>query len=245
MKRLLSVLMVLFLYAPVSQAQNFMTYEGEKVNEIDANGKKVGIWKLFNPGAEALVIGKVYDNTRLDGAAYFYRGKLFAKQYNDSVFDIAEKGELVRVQIHHLEEYLDRFLAVHQKKDTFQLSDYERYFKRANGEPFDPKLARFFENLALSMPLFYDNLEHFLSDFIRFSPEMRKGGRIEVQFVIQPDGKVMYPKVLKTANEKLIDQTIKMVSKMPRWQPALLYGRFIPFTFTMPINFAEINVHNY
>ena len=68
---------------------------------------------------------------------------------------------------------------------------------------------------------------------------MDKGiqGRVVVQFVIDKDGSVVEPKVVKSADPLLDAEAIRMISSMPKWTPGKQKGEAVRVRFTMPVNY--------
>lgn len=40
--------LLFLLYTPVLFAQNVVMYQGEKINELNPNFNKIGLWKIFD-----------------------------------------------------------------------------------------------------------------------------------------------------------------------------------------------------
>lgn len=62
-------------------------------------------------------------------------------------------------------------------------------------------------------------------------------GRVLVQFVVLKDGTIVMPKVVRSVNEELDEEALRIVSKMPKWIPAQLHGKPVSIRFTLPITF--------
>jgi hypothetical protein len=233
---LLIFLLTCLAFTPV-KSQFFMNYKGERVNEIDIYGQKKGIWKLFNTSLDALIIGKVKDSLRLDGAAYFYKGELLAKQYNDTTFDIAENGNLVRVYFKNREQYMKNLQPMYEKDRTKSRTKFNEHFVRADGTPFDEKIMRFFEQIAVSKPLFYDNFYEYLDSYMQDYGSAYDFGKIEVNFYIGVNGQLSDITIRKSTYPELDYFVVKMIKEMPRWQPAMMFGEFVRVNYTFPIVF--------
>ena len=62
-------------------------------------------------------------------------------------------------------------------------------------------------------------------------------GRVVVRFVIEKDGTVTNPKVVKSLDPVLDKEALRIVSIMPKWIPAKMNGKAIRTTYTVPVNF--------
>ncbi|MCK9639602.1 MAG: M56 family metallopeptidase [Prolixibacteraceae bacterium] len=63
-------------------------------------------------------------------------------------------------------------------------------------------------------------------------------GKVYVTFVVDKDGKVMTPNVIKSANPSLDKEALRVIGKMPTWIPGKQGGKNVAVEFTLPINFA-------
>ncbi len=62
-------------------------------------------------------------------------------------------------------------------------------------------------------------------------------GRVLVDFTISSLGAVVSPKVTKHVHSSLDKEALRVIKKMPRWKPAILYGLPLPVRFSFPISF--------
>ncbi len=62
-------------------------------------------------------------------------------------------------------------------------------------------------------------------------------GRVIVQFLIKADGTVGEAKVIKMVSDDLDKEALRVVSTLPRFNPAKLNGKAVDYWFTVPITF--------
>ena len=62
-------------------------------------------------------------------------------------------------------------------------------------------------------------------------------GRVVVQFVVDTDGSVVEPKVVKSVNPHLDAEAVRVISSMPKWTPGMQKGVNVRVRFTMPVGF--------
>ena len=62
-------------------------------------------------------------------------------------------------------------------------------------------------------------------------------GRIIVSFVINENGQVTDPKVLRHVDKDLDKEAIRIIKSMPRWIPGEHKGKKVKVRFTLPIQF--------
>ena len=62
-------------------------------------------------------------------------------------------------------------------------------------------------------------------------------GRVLVQFVVNKDGSIVDPKVLRSVDPALDKEALRVVSTMPKWQPGKQRGKTVRVRFTLPVTF--------
>lgn len=62
-------------------------------------------------------------------------------------------------------------------------------------------------------------------------------GRVVVQFVVNKDGSIVEPKVIKSVDPALDKEAIRVVSAMPKWSPGRMRGRPVRVRFVLPVTF--------
>lgn len=62
-------------------------------------------------------------------------------------------------------------------------------------------------------------------------------GKIYVRFIIDTDGKVLDPEVVRGLSPELDAEALRLVREMPAWQPGMQAGKPVRTSFTLPIDF--------
>jgi TonB family protein len=81
----------------------------------------------------------------------------------------------------------------------------------------------------------------FLSNTIRFPASDREAGtsgRVIVTFVVEQDGGLSGFKVVRTPSVSMGDESIRVLSLSPKWQPGLKDGKAVRVSYTVPIAFT-------
>ena len=66
-------------------------------------------------------------------------------------------------------------------------------------------------------------------------------GRVIVQFVVNTDGSIVDPQVVKSVNPHLDKEALRVVSTMPNWKPGEQRGKKVRVRFTLPVSFRLQN----
>lgn len=62
-------------------------------------------------------------------------------------------------------------------------------------------------------------------------------GRVIVSFIIDRDGSIQEPQIVKSVNSLLDQEALRVISIMPSWEPGLLDGKPVRVKYSVPINF--------
>jgi protein TonB len=62
-------------------------------------------------------------------------------------------------------------------------------------------------------------------------------GRVFVQMIIEKDGSILNPLVIRSVNKELDLEAIRIIKTSPKWQPALVAGKPVRMYYTIPISF--------
>jgi len=62
-------------------------------------------------------------------------------------------------------------------------------------------------------------------------------GRVIVQFVVNKDGTIVDPKVVRSVDPYLDKEAIRVISSMPKWKPGMQRGKPVRVKYTVPVMF--------
>lgn len=62
-------------------------------------------------------------------------------------------------------------------------------------------------------------------------------GKVYLRFIVEKDGTITNPIVWKSARPEIDAEALRVIKKMPKWEPALISGNAIRQLYTVPINF--------
>lgn len=63
-------------------------------------------------------------------------------------------------------------------------------------------------------------------------------GRVFINFVVEPDGRVTNVKVVRGVDSSLDKEAVRVVSSSPKWKPGMQRGKPVRVQFTIPIIFV-------
>lgn len=85
-----------------------------------------------------------------------------------------------------------------------------------------------------------EGLYKYLSENLVYPPDAQKKGiqgRVIVRFVIGKDGGIRDVEIVTGVYKSLDNEALRIVRKMPRWEPAYFEGKLVGVKHTLPINF--------
>ena len=62
-------------------------------------------------------------------------------------------------------------------------------------------------------------------------------GRVILQFVVNKDGSVVEPTVVKSVSPELDQEALRVIKMMPKWQPGKQNGEVVRVKYTIPVSF--------
>ena len=62
-------------------------------------------------------------------------------------------------------------------------------------------------------------------------------GRVIVSFIVNKDGGIVEPEVIKSVNPSLDKEALRVISGMPKWKPGSQRGKPVRVKYTVPVNF--------
>jgi len=90
-------------------------------------------------------------------------------------------------------------------------------------------------------PKFKGDFGAYLSRNIRYpavDKENNVQGKVFVQFVVEKDGSLTDIKVLRSPDESLGDEAVRVLKASPRWTPGIQNGKPVRVMYTVPISFT-------
>ncbi len=80
----------------------------------------------------------------------------------------------------------------------------------------------------------------FLEKNIKYPVEAQLAGaqgKVIVQFVVEKDGSIINPKIVRSIDPALDGEAIRVISLMPKWKPGMQKGKPVSVQYTVPVTF--------
>ena len=207
---------------PISQQDKdkLVTYKGKVV---DKDGKPV-------EGAELLI----------DGSHKLPQDQSFVTDKNGNFSFMAFENAHIGVIWNKNDKYMLKGIRYDQKERTnLKIVMDDQWQNPPSNDPNNPV----FEVVEI-MPEFPDGgmsgLMQFLSKNIQYTINAQKNhtqGRVTVQFVVNKDGSISEPKIIRGVDPDLDGEAIRVISLMPKWKPGMQKGQPVRVKYTVPVMF--------
>ena len=86
-------------------------------------------------------------------------------------------------------------------------------------------------------------LMKFITKNINYPKEIAQGelgaqGRVIVQFIVDKEGNIVKPKVLRGVDPYLDKEALRVIKAMPKWKPGIQGARSVRVKYTVPVTFT-------
>ena len=88
-------------------------------------------------------------------------------------------------------------------------------------------------------------LLEYMRTHIRYPADAREQdiqGRVLVVFIVNKDGSIAEPEVVKSVSPSLDEEALRMISTMPKWNPGMQRGKPVRTRYTLPVNFRLASI---
>ena len=95
--------------------------------------------------------------------------------------------------------------------------------------------------VAEVMPTFKGNLNKWLSENLRYPKDAvsrKEQGRVMVSFIVTDKGEVIQPEIVRSVSPSLDKEALRVVSKMPAWNPGRNGNKKVATKYTLPVKFS-------
>lgn len=83
-------------------------------------------------------------------------------------------------------------------------------------------------------------LLEYLSKNIKYPSVCRENniqGKVIISFIVDKDGSITNPEVIKSINPYLDKEALRVITNMPKWKPGSQRGKAVKVRFTVPVQF--------
>ena len=121
-----------------------------------------------------------------------------------------------------------------KKAETFETNTAVGTFEPVQGDVFD---------VVEEMPQYPGGpqaLFRFLGENVHYPEEAEKAGiqgRVIATFIVEKDGSISQPTVVKSVDPLLDAEAIRVISAMPNWKPGKQNGKVVRVKYTVPLSF--------
>lgn len=84
-------------------------------------------------------------------------------------------------------------------------------------------------------------LKQFLARHIRYPKSAYKNdieGKVVVRFIVEADGSISDPEIMQALDPDCDKETLRVIRKMPKWNPGRQNGAFVATYYQLPVTFS-------
>jgi protein TonB len=84
-------------------------------------------------------------------------------------------------------------------------------------------------------------LSKYLSKNIKYPEEAYKHniqGKVHVRFIVETDGSISDIRIQKGLSHGCDEETLRVLKKMPKWNPGMQNGAFVAVYYNLPVTFS-------
>lgn len=241
----------------------------EKTNDVTMDGTRISKGKAYVSLASS-TFELTYDKAefyREDSQGKLHKIPQDESIDKESVALVVEKGKATEIGVDFPEncpagDYLLKIKLHNEQQERYEVYQWfeaytsQRVSRRKRPIELDP-LSLSYKTLSIegdevyevvqNMPEFpgggMPRLMEFIENNLQYDKEREGNGgkkRVIVQVIIDTDGTVTHPKILRGVSPALDKEALRVVKMMPKWKPGSQHGLPVKVKFTFPVTF-EIN----
>ena len=213
------IIIALTFLSTISIAQNIIEYKGEKINALDENHQPTGVWKLYDEVKHITIVTEFENGVPVAPTKYYKDDTLIAVYNYEDGFEIYKDGKT--------------YIA-----DFYRSPDGRRALVDVDGNELDSSVMKYFSDSGQVMAMYYGGqaeMYKFIGENVNRKSIKNNTGKVKVKFVINAIGEVSEIEVIESTNPKLNEEAKRVVSILPRWQPAHQAGAFVKMSCVIPI----------
>ena len=147
------------------------------------------------------------------------------------------KADIIKIVEDDADIEEDIMVSTEDQVEWVDLDDYD--YVEVEPEPEEEEVFMVVED-APEFPGGINALLEYLKKNIKYPAICRDNniqGRVIVSFVVNKDGKIVDPEVVKGVNPSLDKEALRVISTMPNWKPGYQRGKPVRVKYSVPVNF--------
>lgn len=212
----------------------FVTYEDENKTwrELHINDAAIDIGYTVFPGGHKLFTANLYPDVHPNKSGryrFFYEVMLDART--------ASRRDILMMTEFRLTDNKQEVRNAVKMKIPKKPDNYGAGYIPTRENPSEENTVY---HVVDKMPEFPGGMSA-LPDFIQKNLQHDKADtkvRIIIQFIIDKEGNIVKPIILRNINSELDKEVLRIVSLMPKWKPGKQNGKAEKVRYTMPITFG-------
>ena len=211
-------LITFLIFAISSNCQNLIEYNGEYINALDENNNQNGVWKVFEEKNKVLITCEYKEGIIISNKNYYKDSKLIASYNNQDKLEIYKDSKTIICDFYRKEDQSETLIDIN------------------GNEVDDETLKYFYLNVGLVPAMFYGGPNKIYEFIANNYNRNGNTGRVLVNFKIDTKGFTTDIVIKDSTNEKLNEEAIRVITILPRFQPAHQGANFVKFSYSIPMS---------
>ena len=219
----------------------FVTYEDENGiwRELPIHGVAIDIGYTILPGEHKLFAAHLYPEVHTNKPGryrFFYEVMLNART--------TSRCDILMMTEFRLTDNEQEVKKAVRMKIPEQSNGYGTVHAPFQENPSDGNTVYHVVDKMPEFPGGMKALMDFIDRNVQYPTEARKKGvqgRVVVQFVVDEDGSIITPKIVRSIEPSLDEEALRIIKMLPRWRPGALNGKVVKVKYTVPVAFKLNN----
>ena len=239
MKTTLTILMSVLTFIVFGQDTTYYDYDGNKVNSLKSC-HHYEVIDRSNPDTNKVVERVYFKSGQIKSERNY--NPYSEKKLHGKRKEWYENGQ-IRKDIDFENGKLNGQLLTHWDNGQLKRKDTYKDGKLIEGKVWnsDGKEAQYYNfEIMPQFPGGINDLVQYLGKNVKYPKKsQRKGieGRVLVNFIVEKDGSVSNVRVIESVNDAMDAEAVRVVKKMPKWEPGMEDGEKVRISFNLPIKY--------
>ena len=246
MKNILTILFSFFLVPVFAQDTLYLDQDSKEISSSE-NWQYYQVITKLNSKSDSAVITEYYKTGKKKKEQYILYKDKIGQFIGGPITEWYDNGQLRRSYNYKGALYLDGEVVSYYKTGELKRKDLYKDGKLVKGATYSIEAIEVDHSdfiMEATYPGGNNELVAFLLKNLKYPKKAKKNnieGKVYVKFMIDEKGKITNAKIVKSVDEELDEEALRVVNKMPKWSPYIIDGEIMATYFMLPVSFTISN----
>lgn len=246
MKKMLTILFSFFLLPVFAQDTIYLDQSSREISSFE-NYQYYQVVTKMSPYNDSAIIREYYKTGKQKSEQYILYKDKIGQFIGGPIKQWYDNGQLRRSYNYKGALNLDGDVLTYYKTGELKRKDLYKEGKLVKGnlysiEGIEVEHSDFI--MEATYPGGNNELIAFLVKNLKYPKKAKKNnveGKVYVKFRIDDKGRITDAKVVKSVDDELDEEALRVVNKMPKWSPYIMDGEIMATYFMLPVSFTLTN----